>query len=78
MSKSFRIPKYVTMGGVALRYREREKDFWRDAGAWGVEFDVIGSRLFAKSDNPHLKHVNGIELKKTTEKIWRKDNRGYV
>lgn len=75
MSKSkFKLPKYVSLNGTAMRLKGKE--YWRDAGLWGVTYKVKDSKVY--STCKHTKWLNNVELTEITEEEWRKQNYDYI
>lgn len=74
-------PKYVNLVmGVhttALRLQD-DGTYYRDAGNWEIEATEVNGKLVAKSDDPRLKHVNGLPLIEVARWVWEESNRGYV
>lgn len=78
-------PPYVSLGknGGALRLvcnSKGEFSYYRDAGAWGVEFVQIGWMFFLPKydEGSHFSHVSGKRLHRISERQWAKDNMGYI
>jgi len=66
-------PTFIKMWDTAMRLYEGR--YHRDAGNWGVDYDIIDGRLFSKSSDTHL---NGVELFPITYDEWKKDNGGWL
>lgn len=77
--KKSELPQYAMLKGTEMRLTDKhgEKQYWRDAGLWGVKFRIKGDKVFAwcKSIAPHLHNV---ELIPITEEEWRNGNEGYI
>jgi hypothetical protein len=72
--KKTKLPKYVTLNGIALILNG--KKYTRHAGAWAVGIKEMNGKLFSNSiDTPS---INNIELIKTTKKNWEENNWPYI
>ena len=54
------------------------RQYWRDAGLWGINYKWKDGKLFTQNPYRDLKHLNNVELVEITKEQWRKDNEGYV
>lgn len=68
-------PKYVTLNGAALRYREVENDYFRDSGHWSVTHRWEDGRLLSVSSDPQM---NGHVLSETTRQKWIDQNHADI
>lgn len=78
-----RPPDYVRMGGLALRHQGGGSKggsfgeysvpnvYYRDAGAWGVEYEWREDGLFSVSD---MEQLNGNSLTEISKEEWKEDN----
>jgi hypothetical protein len=70
------VPKYVSLNGVEMRLKGKE--YWRDAGLWGVKYKIKNGKIFSSHRNQEQDWLDDIELIPITEDEWRKANKGYV
>jgi hypothetical protein len=70
------LPKYVSLNGVEMRLRGKE--YWRDAGLWGVNYKIKDGKLLSSHWRQGHDWLHGVELIPITEEEWRKGNAGYV
>jgi len=75
-------PKYVKLiarkglHSSALRYQPEEKNYYRDAGAWSVDYKYKKDGLYSVSAQSSAAH--DCRLVTITKAEWQKDNEGYV
>lgn len=70
-------PNFVRLKhGTCLRLRDGR--YYRDAGDWDVAFEEKKGKLYVKADYPQVRHLNGWELIRVSEKEWHEDNGAYV
>lgn len=86
-------PMYVRMGGkggTALRFmpeddgnepftsdhRRKRGCYYRDAGCWSVDYKFKDGKLVA--DCEHMPWMHEQPMTKISEKVWRKDNKGFL
>ena len=72
------LPKYVKLGGSELRLRISQKDYWRDAGYWGVKYKIKDGKLLSSHWGQGHQWLHDVELIPITEEEWRKGNAGYI
>jgi hypothetical protein len=81
------LPMFVKFGGekggsaMRLRYNDgynNGREYWRDGGAWGVDFTVEDGKILVNEKHSRLKHMHGCELVEITREEWEKENGGYV
>jgi len=70
------LPKYVSLNGVEMRLRGKE--YWRDAGLWGVKYKIKDGKLLSSHWRQGHDWLHGVELIPITEEEWRNGNAGYV
>ncbi len=72
---------FVKMKHITLRLTSisSEPVYYRDAGAWAVNFKVVGDRLVADvpDKNSLLHHAHGLELVPCTVEEYKEDNGRY-
>lgn len=73
-----KLPKYVRLGNTAMRLKEGAKQYWRDAGLWGVDYRIKKGKLIAWCPNIGLDYLHRVELIEISEDEWRKANEGYI
>lgn len=71
------LPMYVKLGDVEMRYDDRNDEYFRDAGVWGVGYKRTDDGKLITNNNapPHLRNKELIEI---TYEEWKRGNEGYV
>jgi hypothetical protein len=81
-----KLPKYAWIGEkgkCAMRLIERSdsyfhNDYWRDAGAWGVQAKEKDGKLITCGHTGDLKYLNGKDIIPCTRAAWKESNGEYV
>jgi hypothetical protein len=71
-----KLPKYVSLHGACLVLEN--KKYFRDAGAWEVNFIIKKDRVFVNEPTGVMNHCHNVELVPCTEQEWKESNKGYV
>jgi len=69
------LPKFANFGNGGCLRRKGLNEYWRDGGAWGVDFKFVKGNVFSVS---HVSSVNGLLMEAGTEEEWRKCNGRYA
>lgn len=69
-------PPYIRrLGSFGLEEERASGNYYRDAGAWSVNYKWKDGVLMTKT---RMRHLNNIPLVEITKEEWEKDNEGHV
>ena len=75
--EGIKLPMYARVGGTEMRWRGKE--YYRDAGCWGVEYKVKDGQLVV--DEPYegpTHNFNEQKIIEITYEEWKESNKGYI
>ncbi len=79
------LPKYVKLVSktnnknfTELRLEKDEKQYWRDAGHWGVDYRIIKGKLYSWCKIKGFEYLHKCRLVQITKKQYNLANEGYL
>ena len=70
-------PAFASLDGTAMRLSKNGENYWRDAGAWGVQWRIDRNDVI-RSVKPDMHCLHDVELVPITREDYLAQNEGYV
>lgn len=69
-------PLYVSLKGTEMKYDPHSDNYYRDAGAWSVDYRIADGKIFSVCNG--MDWLHDVELVVISHEEWLKGNDGYV